>query len=110
MSDYKLYLGNLETSTSQEEIKLYFEQFGSIIDVLIPLDRKTKVAKNYAFITFNDEESAKKALKLDGEIVFGQEISLQKATDKPPAKPKKKRHIHKKRTVNRANKRNKQDD
>lgn len=104
MSNNKLYLGNLDLSTSEDDIRAHFTECGKIAEILMPLDRKTKEAKEYAFIRFEDEASSKKALALDGTALLEKEISIQLATDKPaaPEKKKKSHRHHKRRSTKKA--------
>ncbi|VAW85418.1 hypothetical protein MNBD_GAMMA18-883 [hydrothermal vent metagenome] len=82
MSNTKIYIGNLSQSVTQETLKERFAEYGKINQVLLPQARKTGQIKGYAFVTFDQESSAEKALKLNGESVFGQEIMVQIATEK----------------------------
>ncbi len=86
MSKTKIYLGNLSQSVTQDTLKQHFSEYGEIKEVLLPQDRKTKQIKGYAFIIFDQESSAEKALTQDGQVVFGQEIIVQIATEKSRAK------------------------
>lgn len=86
MANTKIYLGNLSKTINEDTLSERFAQFGEISEVLLPLDRKSKEVKGYAFITFKLEASAQAALALDGENVFGQTISVQIAIEKARGK------------------------
>ena len=74
----KIYIGNLPTEgVTNEEIKTHFEAFGAIVEVVRPVDKtKNNEPKNFAFITFEREETAKQLVKegstKDKEITIGQ--------------------------------------
>ncbi len=82
MTHTKIYISNLSQSVTQEILKERFLEYGEIKEVLLPQERKTGQIKGYAFVTFDQESSVEKALTLNGESVFGQEIIVQIATEK----------------------------
>ena len=88
MANTKIYLGNLSKTVNQDKLSEHFTQYGEINEVLLPLDRKSKEIKGYAFVTFELEASAQAALELDGQDVFGQTITVQIATEKSRGKKK----------------------
>jgi len=79
----KIYVGKLKPELSDEEIKNHFAQFGSISQVEQPFDKTKNERKNFCFITFEKEESAKQLLKAGTTIVNGVELEVKKVTPKP---------------------------
>ena len=65
----KLFIGNLSFKLADEDIRELFEKFGNITEVAIPTNRETGRPRGFAFITFEGEDSAKKALALDGRKI-----------------------------------------
>ena len=57
----RVFVGNISTSTSEQELFQLFSTYGNVIGTKIILDRGG-VAKGYGFITFETEEEAKKLL------------------------------------------------
>jgi len=88
MANTKIYIGNLNKSVTSEMLQTHFSQYGEINEVLLPVDRKNNAVKGYAFISFNQAESATNALTQDGETVFDQDICVQIATTKERGKKK----------------------
>ena len=76
----KLFIGNLSFKLSEEDIRELFEKFGNITEIAIPITRETGKPRGFAFITFENEDSAKKALVLDGQEVDGRKIRVSIAT------------------------------
>jgi cold-inducible RNA-binding protein len=76
----KLFIGNLSFKLSDDDIRELFEKFGKITEVAIPTNRETGRPRGFAFITFETEDSAKKALTLDGHEVDGRKIRVSIAT------------------------------
>merc|ERR1719295_818426 len=79
----KIYVGKLKPELSDDEIKNHFAQFGTITAVEQPFDKTKNERKNFCFITFEKEESAKQLLKAGTTIVNGVELEVKKVTPKP---------------------------
>jgi len=79
----KIYVGKLKPELSDEEIKNHFAQFGSISQVEQPFDKTKNERKNFCFITFEKEESAKQLLKAGTTTINGVELEVKKVTPKP---------------------------
>ncbi len=82
MDQRKLFVGNLPFKISSEELQDLFEEFGEVEDLVIITDRETGRSKGFGFVTFGNEESAKKALALDGKEVQGRQIRVNIAKEK----------------------------
>lgn len=76
----KLFIGNLSFKLSDDDIRELFQKFGTITEVAIPTNRETGRPRGFAFITFETEDGAKKALALDGQEVDGRKIRVSIAT------------------------------
>jgi RNA recognition motif-containing protein len=61
--DVRLYVGNLNKSTTQEELNTLFTQAGPVNSVEIIKDRDTGGSKGFAFITM-EQEAAEKAISM----------------------------------------------
>ena len=57
----KIYLGNLPAEgVANEDIEAHFQAFGPVAEVVRPVDKsKNNEPKNFAFVTFDREETAK---------------------------------------------------
>jgi len=84
-----LFVSNLPTSTTKEELEDIFKSAGAIKDVRIVRDKKDNSPKGFAYVEFADEESLNSALTLSREI---QGVPLSVARSAPPAK------LHQQRT------------
>lgn len=79
----RLFVRNLSYSTTEEDLRTLFEQFGPLTEVTVPLDKTTSKSTGLAFITYMLPEHAVKALSaLDGQIFQGRLLHLL------PAKPR----------------------
>ena len=62
----KVYVGKLPPgeALSKEDLQAHFEQFGSVVEVVRPVDKmKNNEPKTFAFITFAREDAAKQLVK-----------------------------------------------
>lgn len=82
MPNNTIYLSNLNKVVTDTLLKDHFSTYGEITEISLPLDRKKKTPKSYAFITFATESSAENALEQDNKQFLDQEITVQIATEK----------------------------
>lgn len=86
----KLFVGSLSWSTTEEALKKFFEQFGTVVEVKIVTDRATGRSKGFGFVTMSTEEEAKKAMaEANNQELDGRAIKVDKAQ---PAKPRENRY------------------
>jgi len=72
----RLYFGNLAFDKVDNDVRTIFDGCGEITDIHIIRDRYSRRSQGYGFITFADEESKEKALKLDGKEFFGRPLKV----------------------------------
>ncbi|MCL4107262.1 UNVERIFIED_CONTAM: hypothetical protein GTU68_017146 [Idotea baltica] len=76
----KLFVGNLPFSASELEIREVFEEFGTITDFYLPLDRDTGRPRGFAFVTLDSAEGGAAAIeKLDGADFAGRPLRINEA-------------------------------
>ena len=79
----KLYVGNLPYTTTADELKTAFSEFGEIVDAVIISDKRTGSSKGFGFIEFADEAAATKAVEaMNGKDFAGRNIVVNIA--RPP--------------------------
>ena len=61
--DIRIYVGNLNKSTTQEEITTLFTQAGSVSGTEVVMDKGTGLSKGFAFVSMSDQAEADKAIK-----------------------------------------------
>ena len=59
----KLYVGNMDYSTTQEQIRELFSQAGEVTDVSLITDRETGRPKGFGFVEMATEEGSQEAIK-----------------------------------------------
>ena len=78
----QLFVGNLSFSTTSEELKSIFSEYGEVVEVKLPVDRETGRPRGFGFVTFESAEDAEKALALNGMKVNGRDIRVNIAEEK----------------------------
>ncbi|KJP85451.1 hypothetical protein AK88_04924 [Plasmodium fragile] len=78
---YKLFVTKLNSVTTIETLRKYFEAFGEIIDIYMPNDVCTNRPRGIAFVTFLDNDCVKKILsnKYSRHIIDGKEVVVDLA-------------------------------
>lgn len=79
----KIFVGGLTSELSDDDIKNYFSQFGSIIDIEMPFDKQKNQRKGFCFITFESEQVVNELLKQPKQTIKDKEVDVKKATPKP---------------------------
>ncbi|KAF7998567.1 hypothetical protein HCN44_010975 [Aphidius gifuensis] len=59
----RIFVGGLSTELSDDDIKNFFGQFGTIVDVKMPFDKTKNQRKGFCFITFESEQVVNDLLK-----------------------------------------------
>lgn len=81
----KLYVGNLDYSTTSEQLKELFAPAGSVVEAVVITDRNSGRSKGFGFVEMSKEEEAKKAIEtLNGKKVQDREIVVNEARPRQP--------------------------
>ena len=76
----KLYIGNLPWTVDDNKLKELFSEFGEVTEAVIITDKFSKRSKGFGFVTFANEEDAKKAIdKMNEKEMEGREIRVNEA-------------------------------
>jgi len=80
---YKLFVGGLPFSTTDEELKEIFAAHGAVASATVVRDRDSGRSKGFGFVEFeNDEEGKAAETALNGTDVGGRNISVAQARPK----------------------------
>ena len=83
MSNSKLYVGNLSFNTTEGELRSHFEQFGSVTDTYVAMDKMTGRPRGFAFVTMGPADEAKMAIeKTNGVDLGGRALQVNEARPK----------------------------
>jgi len=84
----KIFVGNLDFRTTRAELESAFGEIGQLRDVFLPLDRATQRPRGFAFVEFESEEDAKRAIeRFNGYELGGRPLRVNLAEDRPPRRP-----------------------
>ncbi len=76
----KLFVGNLDWGTTDEEFTEHFSQFGEVEEAVIIKHSDSGRSKGFGFVTFVNAEDADKAIaELDGQDFKGRPIAVNEA-------------------------------
>jgi len=81
----KIYVGKLPNGDgiTEDDIKNHFAQYGPVAEVVRPIDKsKNDEPKNFCFVTFEREETAKQMVKEGSATINGHQIDIKKVTPK----------------------------
>lgn len=71
----ELYVGNVQRSASEDDVKAFFSKYGMVEQVRIPRSLNNK-SKGHAFICFTDKEGAEAALELNLKEFMGRILKV----------------------------------
>ena len=75
-----LYVGNLSSDVSEEDLKGAFEAFGQTSSVAIIKDKFSGEPRGFGFVEMSDKAEAEKAMaELNGSDLKGQSIKVNEA-------------------------------
>jgi cold-inducible RNA-binding protein len=80
----KVFVGNLDFKTSKDEVQALFTQAGPINDVFLPMDRESGRPRGFAFVEYESESDAAKAIEqFNGKELNGRPLRVNAAEDRP---------------------------
>ncbi|HJT70393.1 MAG TPA: RNA-binding protein [Terriglobales bacterium] len=78
-----LYVGNLPHSTTEAELRSFFEAHGAVDKVSIVTDRETGRSRGFGFVEMADSTAADKAIAaLNGSDLGGRTLTVNEAKPK----------------------------
>lgn len=76
----KLLIRNLARSTTEDELKVMFEEYGVVQSCTLVIDKASGGSKGFGFVEMPKAGDAKAAMKsLNGKDVAGNKIRVKKA-------------------------------
>ncbi|MAA77940.1 MAG: hypothetical protein CL916_01670 [Deltaproteobacteria bacterium] len=78
----KLFVGGLSWDTTEEKLRESCSVYGTILSVVIVLDKETRKSRGFGFVEFSNEAEAQAAIDgLNGTRLDGRNINLRPAVD-----------------------------
>jgi RNA recognition motif-containing protein len=78
-----LYVSNLNLTTKEEELRIFFQKAGEVSSVKIISDRYTGDSKGFGFVDMPDDRQALEAIRLlTNTSLAGRKLVISKAREK----------------------------
>ncbi|GER44890.1 RAB GTPase homolog A5A [Striga asiatica] len=81
-STKKIFVGGLSSTVTETDFKRYFDQFGTITDVVVMYDHNTQRPRGFGFITYDSEEAVDKVLFKTFHELNGKMVEVKRALPK----------------------------
>ncbi|KAE8724380.1 Heteroproteinous nuclear ribonucleoprotein 1 [Hibiscus syriacus] len=78
----KIFVGGLASTVTESDFKRYFEQFGTVTDVVVMYDHNTQRPRGFGFITYDSEEAVDKVLQRTFHELNGKMVEVKRAVPK----------------------------
>jgi RNA recognition motif-containing protein len=79
-----LFVGNLDSGVTHEELRRLFEAYGQVVQVHIIVDRDTGLPRGFAFVEMTNDAEAEKAIKaLNGSMLRDRTLDVNYARPRP---------------------------
>ncbi|KAE9599110.1 putative RNA recognition motif domain-containing protein [Lupinus albus] len=78
----KIFVGGLASTITESDFKKYFDQFGTITDVVVMYDHSTQRPRGFGFITFSSEDGVEKVLQKTFHELHGKMVEVKRAVPK----------------------------
>lgn len=81
----KLYVGGLSYDTTEDGLREFFSQAGSVASATIIMDRMSGRSKGFGFVEMSSDEEAAKAIDMfNGKELDGRSITVNEARPQEP--------------------------
>ncbi|KAJ7960283.1 heterogeneous nuclear ribonucleoprotein 1 [Quillaja saponaria] len=78
----KIFVGGLASTVTESDFKQYFDQFGTITDVVVMYDHNTQRPRGFGFITYDSEEAVENVLLKTFHELNGKMVEVKRAVPK----------------------------
>jgi cold-inducible RNA-binding protein len=77
-----IYVGNLPFSTTEDELREIFTEYGEVQTVKIILDRETGKPRGFGFVDMSENAARKAISELNGADYNGKQLTVNEAMQK----------------------------
>ena len=79
----KLFIGGLAWATTEDSLRDYFAQQGTVEDAIIIKDKMTGRSRGFGFVTMSSDDECKSAVEaFDGQEFEGRTLKVNEAIEK----------------------------
>jgi RNA-binding protein 39 len=76
----ELYIGNLSSNTTEDELRALFESVGEITEAIVMLDPDTGLSKGFGFVNLTTFATAQEAIRrFNGHALDRHELVVEKS-------------------------------
>ena len=75
----RMYVGNLPYSSSEDDVRDLFSQYGDVGDVNVVEDRETGRSRGFGFVEMNQDQAEEAMSNLDGSQFGGRTLKVNEA-------------------------------
>ena len=94
----KIYVGNLPFNVDDEGLKNLFSSYGEMEEAIVIQDKFSGRSKGFGFVTFKEEENAKKAVsEMNDKEVEGRKLKVNEAKPFDPDQQRPRRSFSQRR-------------
>ncbi|OGZ28999.1 MAG: RNA-binding protein [Candidatus Niyogibacteria bacterium RIFCSPLOWO2_01_FULL_45_48] len=81
----KLYVGGLSYSTTEDTLKSFFSEAGTVETATVIMDRMSGRSKGFGFVEMSTDEEAQKAVEMfNGKELDGRNLTVNEARPMQP--------------------------
>ncbi len=78
-----IFIGNLDITTTEDELRNLFRAYGTVLTVTLVNDRDTSVPRGFAFVEMSADNEADAAITaLNGTMLAGRPLTINEARPK----------------------------
>uniref|UniRef100_A0A5K3EK81 Heterogeneous nuclear ribonucleoprotein A1 n=1 Tax=Mesocestoides corti TaxID=53468 RepID=A0A5K3EK81_MESCO len=85
--DKKLFVGGLHHSTTENQLREFYSQWGEITDVVVMKDQRTGKSRGFGFVTFAESSSVDAAQAARPHTIDGKTIDSKRAMPREETSP-----------------------
>ncbi len=79
-----IYVGNLPFTSTEDELRGLFEQYGEVLSVKLISDRETGRPRGFGFVEMEDSEASAAIEALNGQELGGRTLRINEAQERKP--------------------------
>lgn len=81
----RIYIGNLNFKTTEDDLNQAFSQFGEVLSATLIKDKASGLSKGFGFVEMPEDDAAFKAIQgLNGKDLDGRKVRVSIAEDNGP--------------------------